>query len=1010
MLQCICAVSTLAHPKTAFTIAKPPMPADSVLAARFCIMAQNTDNPDSISSHLEQAAELYAKNQLWSSLLGCAIDVNLRLLRAQKFNEVIPFLEKIKDGYPEAFSGASKQVSDYYFLLSQAYSSTGQYYEALSYCLQSTNMGEQIEGEGYPGLARQYASLSFLYSSLSQPGKALEYGKKNLSAVEGPGDPMLLSQAHHFIGNIYHQMREYERAVSYFTKSISIIKGMERPSLPSLVRTYVNLGTSYIYLEDFESSIYYLEEALSGARQMGNDYFAAAAYSNLGNAYLTFEEYEKALESNQLALEKLQGMFGTMHPSLNKPYFNIGKVYLAMKNYEQAEKSYGKALQIDTTFYGKVHAYPAETYQGLGNVYEAKQNYARALSLYQKSIDALVLSDTAINIENANPIAIKDVADNFILLETLTKKANTLAKLYTQTQDTTHLLHALDTYKLCAFLQDNTRKHMSNEDAKLLFAANYSDFFENAIKTAYQLYQFQQNEKYLLLILDFIEQNKANNLVESLARARVRKQFNPGDSLLEQENAYKAEIAYLESKLFEEKAKEEQTDQGQIEKWNTEIFSLNQSLEDVVVKIKAAYPQYYQAMYQKNDIDADALQNTLLAEDEMLLNFFAGDSAIYVLSVDKDDFHVEAISLENDLLTKIETFIHRLNNNESTGYFSQAYCLYQMLVEKALNNHASGNINHLIIVPDGVLSYLPFEVLINKPANGQQSYNQLDYLLKKYAISYQYSVELLSLQATKHVNNLNQQTFIGYAPQFSKTANPLLATRSSSDSLLVDELERLPQAEEEVRNIAEMLEGNFTIGNAATEEHFKQQAESARIVHVASHTIINDENPMYSKLVFAPGQDTLEDGLLHTYELYNMRLNADLVTLSACNTGIGKIYEGEGVMSLARGFMYAGVPNVLMSLWSVPDRSTSQIMQYFYEEVQAGHTKAEALRQAKLKYLQEADANTAAPFYWGAFVYLGTKEKSNFFNAYWMVGGIILIVIAVMALVYRQLRKKYNLS
>jgi len=226
----------------------------------------------------------------------------------------------------------------------------------------------------------------------------------------------------------------------------------------------------------------------------------------------------------------------------------------------------------------------------------------------------------------------------------------------------------------------------------------------------------------------------------------------------------------------------------------------------------------------------------------------------------------------------------------------------------------------------------------------------------------------------------------------------------------VDELERLPQAEEEVRNIAEMLEGNFTIGNAATEEHFKQQAESARIVHVASHTIINDENPMYSKLVFAPGQDTLEDGLLHTYELYNMRLNADLVTLSACNTGIGKIYEGEGVMSLARGFMYAGVPNVLMSLWSVPDRSTSQIMQYFYEEVQAGHTKAEALRQAKLKYLQEADANTAAPFYWGAFVYLGTKEKSNFFNAYWMVGGIILIVIAVMALVYRQLRKKYNLS
>ena len=200
-----------------------------------------------------------------------------------------------------------------------------------------------------------------------------------------------------------------------------------------------------------------------------------------------------------------------------------------------------------------------------------------------------------------------------------------------------------------------------------------------------------------------------------------------------------------------------------------------------------------------------------------------------------------------------------------------------------------------------------------------------------------------------------------------------------------------------------MLRGVYNIGPEATEERFKQQAGSARILHVASHAIINDENPLYSKLVFAPNQDTIEDGLLHTYELYNMQLNSELVTLSACNTGIGKIHKGEGVMSLARGFMYAGVPNVLMSLWSVPDLSTSQIMQYFYEEMEEGKSKAEALRQAKLRYLEEADINTSAPFYWGAFVYLGKPEQEGQKIPYFWIAGCLILAASVF-LLFRRFR------
>ena len=191
----------------------------------------------------------------------------------------------------------------------------------------------------------------------------------------------------------------------------------------------------------------------------------------------------------------------------------------------------------------------------------------------------------------------------------------------------------------------------------------------------------------------------------------------------------------------------------------------------------------------------------------------------------------------------------------------------------------------------------------------------------------------------------------------------------------------------------------------ATESNFKQFSGSHSLLHLTTHSLIDFENPEVSCLLFEQATDSLEDGKLHTYELYNMKLSAQMAVLSACNTGIGKLQQGEGVMSLAHAFTYAGCPNVIMSLWQVNDHSTAQLMQHFYQNLADGKAKDVALREAKLSYLASADPLKASPHFWAGFVSIGEqaplREQSNTFIR-WILLGLLL---AGGGWIWRRLRK-----
>ena len=271
-----------------------------------------------------------------------------------------------------------------------------------------------------------------------------------------------------------------------------------------------------------------------------------------------------------------------------------------------------------------------------------------------------------------------------------------------------------------------------------------------------------------------------------------------------------------------------------------------------------------------------------------------------------------------------------------------AYELYRDLLEPVLTT--SGNdIQQLLIIPDDFLSYIPFDVLLHRSPEGMNKVLELDaaYLVQKYSVNYHYSANLL-LNKRQLPAQLKRQVFAGFAPIFD---SPKLADNTNDRACATSQLYSLSCNDTEVETIQRLLKGDAFLHNTSSKSTFLDKISNYQIIHLATHACVDDVDPMLSKIYFT-------DDHLSSYDLYNLELNADLAVLSACNTGSGKLVKGEGVLSLARGFIHAGCPSVLMSLWSVDDCATSDIMHDFYLQLIEGKNKAEALRLAKVKYLK----------------------------------------------------------
>ena len=350
------------------------------------------------------------------------------------------------------------------------------------------------------------------------------------------------------------------------------------------------------------------------------------------------------------------------------------------------------------------------------------------------------------------------------------------------------------------------------------------------------------------------------------------------------------------------------------------------------------------------------------------------------------------------------------NKDEAQKLFNKTASDIYNLTLKEPEEKLNLQINKIIIIPDDLLNFVNFEALVRKNTSDFEINN---FLINDFAFSYAYSATHLLDGINRKVkqNGEPRKLFAGFAPIYEDIYENIAQTSDSVGNIaLMDYKTRnsnvdLPEARAAVKSIANLLEGDSWLAANATEKIFKNNAANYKILHLAMHGVTENENPEYSKLLFSSEIDSTEDGLLNAYELYNMNLSADLAVLSACNTGFGKLKKGDGTMSLARAFSYAGCPSLVMSLWSVPSEETANIMVDFYKQLKNGDSKEIALREAKLNYLKLAPDERLHPFFWAGFIPIGNPEpifQTSSFNSYLIYSlifptiftGILLILFS----------------
>ena len=407
--------------------------------------------------------------------------------------------------------------------------------------------------------------------------------------------------------------------------------------------------------------------------------------------------------------------------------------------------------------------------------------------------------------------------------------------------------------------------------------------------------------------------------------------------------------------------------------------------QKLLKQLEQNHPNYYQLKYSQPIPTLKTVQKNLLSPDAALLNYFWGDSSLYLLSITKEaaDFHeLSTTQLSQQIQALINNVSQSSNASQLTfqEYISIAHTLYTDVLNDALQKLPE-TINHLTIIPDGLLAHLPFEILLKElPQTIQVNYSprQLNYLLNTHTISYAYSAKLL-----QNAPNTSSKTprFGGFAPSFEGQ------TLANSRGCNWEELAQLRYNQEEVKNICYLYQASPFTAQTATKSQFLQTITDYDILHLATHACTDDSDPMYSRIFFTDNE------YLYTHELYNLRTKAQLVVLSACETGVGALKMGEGTMSLARGFAYAGCPSIVQSLWKVDDKAGSDIMVFFHQYLKQGLSKDDALRQAKIQYLNSQDSpERLHPYYWATFIQVGNRQAilSSPNNKWlWILGGVL---------------------
>ena len=886
----------------------------------------------------------------------------------------------------EKLNTHSPDVAKIYENTASTYLKNGDYDKALKYYNEALLMYQNFD-ENHLHIARTHSNIGVTYREAGDYDKALEYYSQALATYKKLNSPHRnMMNTYSNIGVICMRKGDYDKALEYFHQSLSLCKRFDKTA-PKSILPLVNIGNVYHSKKNYTKALEHYEKALSiQLKTFGEQHpETALIYTNIGAIYIETGNPQQALEYFNKSLPIGIKTMGEQHPKLGNTYSNIGFIHYKNKNYPKALSYYIKTLDIYCNAFGERHPRIGNIYRIIGSIYILEGNLDKALQYLQRSIISLVPGFKDTNIYT-NPSAV-NIAYGRELLYSIGLKARVLKKRYTKyPQQVTDLLTSLATHELELELIDRMRTGYKAEGSKLFLSEKSQRAHELAIQSALLSYETTKDLLYKEKAFLFAEKSKAAILATAFAESQAKRFAHIPEHFLQKEHNLKNRITYYKTHLKKGVGK----DSIKARSIRDTLFSLQDQHETLIDELEKNYPEYYALKYNKKTASVKTIQNEIIDKNSLLIEYFLGDSTLSIFTISSTDIHIKQIPKDSTLEQTIRTFRKALINLDFENYLQQAHWLYRKLLKPIEKEIASKD--RLIIIPDGILNYLPFEALLEKEVSEATNFSKLPYLIRKYTISYYNSASLL-VQQQKKKQSIATDRFAGFAPVFSNDSktgylletNLSMTQASSPDirnalnrSVLVDghSFSELPESEKEVTTILELFKNQQKPAEAylhttASEAKFKSiDIQNYSHLHIASHGFINEEEPALSGIVFNPGDtNSTEDGVLYAGELYNLKLNAALVVLSSCESGLGKIVLGEGIMGLTRGFMYAGARRIMVSLWQVDDQSTASLMIAFYNYLLEGMDYAAALRKAKL-YLLEKES-FAWPLDWSPFILIG---------------------------------------
>lgn len=732
----------------------------------------------------------------------------------------------------------------------------------------------------------------------------------------------------------------YHQAAELIEQALSIRKNSSDSALLAaayndygLIYSSINAGKALTSYEQAEKIYKRLYET--------NNEKVAQSLINTGVAYGNLEYYGEAVINLNSASDIIKNLYPNQpHSTQAFIQFSLGNFHSAMGQSEAALQYFQKALDIYLAVHSNVHPDVARTYNEIGKLYNQKGEFEKALSFYQKALISNTLNFEDPDIES-NP-NFNDYLDANTLLNSLFLKAKAFEYYHFNfSLDFKDLKNSLNTLFVCDSLVDKIRQLRSNEADKLALSTLAEQVYETGVILTYTMADLSfKKDEYYEHAFYFSEKRKSAVLLEAIADASARQYANIPSEKLAEEQQLKDELTFYEQEVAKKETEENRR----------KLFDLTQRYHQFIASLEEEYPQYYNLKYNIAIPTVADLQKKL-NENEALISYFLDNNRkrIFVFQITSKKLKVDNVPQGDNFNRHLSGFRNSIYFKDKMVYQKTAESLYKLLFPYKLPK----GIDNITIIPTGKLGTLPFEALLTDNTKSKDfDFQSLPYLVKDYSITYAYAATLFYQQLTSSKNPSN--TALLCAPiEFTGYQN-------------------LPGTALEIED----LKSIFSETNITTEVLLKEDANEANLkrkdlskytyLHMATHGQVNIEHPELSRIMLQSSAD--EDGSLFASEIYNLSLEANLVTLSACETGLGKVAEGEGIIGLSRALIYAGAHNLMVSLWQVADNSTAQLMTDFYKNLATYNDYSKPLQAAKSDMIS---SEFAEPFYWAPFILIG---------------------------------------